>query len=595
MLAVDVNVDASEKFQTIDGFGTSLGGYTPMKLTDSWQLQDLYYEDLGSSIFRTQLSFSILKADDGNLATPVVLGPDINKNIRKFDFGANSIEQFGNFAKGSLKRKLDEVKIIGSIWSPPHWMKGPELSPYSGKPNGIMPKLDYTSFGGAVNASGGSLINTDANLTQFGRYVAAYVKGFERAYGVPLYAISIQNELAFHEPYHSCVYTPELYVNAVKAVSRWFRKEHIKTKLLGPEDVGVGSEKDPYILARQMDYIKALRADREAYEAIWGYAIHGYANDGITPQRSPAMWDQYWNGRSGQPTWKGIEKDNKPSWMTEISGGSQTWPSAMRLAKNIQDALVYGNASAWVFWGISSAPGTKADEALTNGTNSKANKYVATKHFFRYVRPGAVRLATNATNPEGVYVSAFSHDKNRTLTSVLINATDKRRSVQLNLSGLRIERLSSGYLSTEGAAWRRMRIVRLENGVATLSLPAQSIMTLQGTTARKAAPSNAPGSIRGVAFGDTNSNGKYDAKSSDTVSVGKTIFLDSNANDRLDLGERLTKTDAQGRFGFDDLKPGIYRVRRVLPGGFSYSTEPIRLKLEAGQDATGLYIGSKKA
>src|SRR5436190_734196 len=86
-----------------------------------------------------------------------------------------------------------------STASAPHWMKGAELDANTGQPDGNQPVLT------ATDSAGGSLIDTPDNLQQFGRYVAAYVKGFEQTYGVPFYAISIQNELAFHETYNSCV------------------------------------------------------------------------------------------------------------------------------------------------------------------------------------------------------------------------------------------------------------------------------------------------------------------------------------------------------------------------------------------------------
>jgi hypothetical protein len=99
------------------------------------------------------------------------------------------------------------------------------------------------------------------------------------------------------------------------------------------------------------------------------------------------------------------------------------------------------------------------------------------------------------------------------------------------------------------------------------------------------------GSLTGFAFNDNNKNGKFDSKDSKTG--GKTIFLDTNNNGKLDSGEKSSVTDSSGNFSFTGLAAGTYRVRRVFPTGYTYSTALINFTLAAGQNATGLAIGSK--
>jgi hypothetical protein len=62
------------------------------------------------------------------------------------------------------------------------------------------PEFDDSSLGGPGPTSA---------LTQFARCTAAYLRGFQNTYGVPLHAISIQNELDFDEWYGSCYYPNE--------------------------------------------------------------------------------------------------------------------------------------------------------------------------------------------------------------------------------------------------------------------------------------------------------------------------------------------------------------------------------------------------
>ncbi len=71
-------------------------------------------------------------------------------------------------------------------------------------------EFDDSSLGGTGPTSA---------LTQFARCTAAYLRGFQNAYNVRFYAISIQNELNFEEFYNSCTYPiSSNYIIALKAV-----------------------------------------------------------------------------------------------------------------------------------------------------------------------------------------------------------------------------------------------------------------------------------------------------------------------------------------------------------------------------------------
>jgi hypothetical protein len=73
---------------------------------------------------------------------------------------------------------------------------------------------------------------------------------------------------------------------------------------------------------------------------------------------------------------------------------------------------------------------------------------------------------------------------------------------------------------------------------------------------------------------------------------GKTVFLDSNNNGRLDSGEKSTVTDKNGNFSFTGLAAGTYHVRRVFPSGYTYSTSLVDVVLASGQVFANVAIGS---
>ncbi len=99
------------------------------------------------------------------------------------------------------------------------------------------------------------------------------------------------------------------------------------------------------------------------------------------------------------------------------------------------------------------------------------------------------------------------------------------------------------------------------------------------------------GTISGFCFNDTDKDGVFD--SNETKTGGKTVFLDSNNNGKLDSGEKSQVTNSSGTFSFTGLTAGTYHVRRVFPSGYTYSTALADVNLTSGQTVTNIAIGSK--
>ncbi len=69
--------------------------------------------------------------------------------------------------------------------------------------------------------------------------------------------------------------------------------------------------------------------------------------------------------------------------------------------------------------------------------------------------------------------------------------------------------------------------------------------------------------ISGTVYNDVNANGVKDT--GDAGIVNRTVFLDTNNNGALDAGEPNSTTLGTGGFSFNNLAPGNYRVRIVVP------------------------------
>ena len=71
-----------------------------------------------------------------------------------------------------------------------------------------------------------------------------------------------------------------------------------------------------------------------------------------------------------------------------------------------------------------------------------------------------------------------------------------------------------------------------------------------------------PASISGQVFADMNGNNTLD--SGEPLLAGVTIYLLDGTGNRI----ASTTTDANGKYAFTDLKPGVYGVEEIQPAGY---------------------------
>ncbi|MEG4606445.1 SdrD B-like domain-containing protein, partial [Microcoleus sp. F6_B6] len=90
------------------------------------------------------------------------------------------------------------------------------------------------------------------------------------------------------------------------------------------------------------------------------------------------------------------------------------------------------------------------------------------------------------------------------------------------------------------------------------------------------------GSITGIKFNDIDGNGTQAA--GELGVAGVTVFLDTNGDGILGVGETSATTGADGSFTFPNLPAGTYNVREVVPAGSQQTTpNPPPVILAAGQ------------
>ncbi|MGH8021297.1 MAG: hypothetical protein ACREIA_24055, partial [Opitutaceae bacterium] len=116
---------------------------------------------------------------------------------------------------------------IGSVWSPPGWMK--ENGSRTGTRAGCLldPKRDYDDD---------NRLRPD-RYRHFAKWIVEWARYME-SQGTPFFAISLQNELMFTQWFESTLYSPDEYARVVQVTGEMFESEGVRKPLFfGPEDM----------------------------------------------------------------------------------------------------------------------------------------------------------------------------------------------------------------------------------------------------------------------------------------------------------------------------------------------------------------------
>ena len=441
----NITIDKTITYQTIEGFGF-FGAYDVWWATENlWNNAwgDKIINDLGITIWRNEW------------APPAIPGVDQDADWAK----QKPVVQ-------GLKAKADQygvdLKFIVSVWSPPADMKWLCSFSWAGDVNA-------TRNAGEVSTKNGGTLNP-GKFADYSSWLDSCIKSYKDI-GVNLYGLSLQNEPLFVEPYNSCTYTTFWYYDLLNNVVPIIRSSYPDVKIFGAEnmlEMEGKSENYPWF------YHQAIKDNATARENIDILAVHGYS-DGVSATSGSEL-AKMWTNHMQQFS----VPMNKPAWMTETSGYTDSWsgsgstPGAFNLAMDIYSGLVYGNMQAWVWWQGSEASGISNYSLMSNLTCGK--KYYVSKHFYRYIRPGAVRIKCSSDDAE-IFAVAFQHPVKGTNTIVLINSGSEARSVSIQGSNLPdtytiYETTSGGNNCAEAGTVR-------SGGENRFDLPAKSIVTLQ--------------------------------------------------------------------------------------------------------------------
>jgi glucuronoarabinoxylan endo-1,4-beta-xylanase len=304
------------------------------------------------------------------------------------------------------------VTVIASPWTPPASMKT-----NNNIVGGRLAEASYATYA--------------AHLKSFVDYMADN--------GVPLYAISVQNEPDVNVTYESCDW------NASEMVQ--FVKEHgasVGTRLIAPESFNFNPTIADAILN---DTAAAANLD------IVGGHIYG---GGLAPYPLAA-------------------EKGKDFWMTEHLVLDTSWTAVLATGKEINDCMLAG-MNAYIWWYIVRFYGP-IDDGEGDGIEGDVTKrgYVMS-HFARFIRPGYARVYTRPILRRTVYVSAYRGESRYVIVAVNISSSpvEQKFFVQDRPGGTAV---FTPYVTTETLNVGKESDIEMTNGSFTVTLDAASITT----------------------------------------------------------------------------------------------------------------------
>ncbi len=323
-----VAIVATETHQVIRGFGCATvfnpPGTTAYTATEFDRLFGSGNGQVGLNILRIRIS-----SDDAWRATEL------------------------NHAKWAVDRG---AKILASPWSPPARMKT------------------------NCNIVGGKLIpDSAANYAKYLNDFALYMA----TNGVPLEAVSVQNEPDWDPSYEGCVWTA--------SEMRDFLRDHgaaiTACKLMAPE-----------LVNNNQGYVSTILSDAGAVANLDILGTHIYGG-----------------GIVDNPTAKTLGKE---VWMTEHLDTNISYSANINTAKEIHNCLTVANFNAYIWWYGKRFYGPIGQDGIVTKRG-----YIIS-HFARFIKPGSVRIGTTGNGRADVLVSAYQNGAKKVIVAINTGAAN---------------------------------------------------------------------------------------------------------------------------------------------------------------------------
>lgn len=373
--AQTASINVLTVYQPIDGFGaaSAFGGLLPTSLVN---------QEFNPS---TGLGLKFMRLN---------IVPDYTDCVANYGTCVSSSgATLPTYDLTNAQNAVDQGAVIWATeWSPPGSMKS----------NGSY-------------SSGGSFVGNATNYAALASIEASFVTLMTRTYGIPIYAISVQNEPNVKTAYPSCTWTSSQFLAYVPYLSAAL--------------AAAGYPNTKIIIAEpshwNYNYMSATMAS-PAGAKVGIIAAHAYT--GGSPTNTPAYL----------PTEYGYSYfTSQHVWETEVSDAHDSYDpsmvSGLTYALDIHNWLTISRVNAWHYWELSGQH-YGDNQGLTSQTNVLAKRAYVMGQWARFVT-GMSEVDATANPQSGVYVTAFLNLSTGAGAIVAINTNSTAVSQAFTISG----------------------------------------------------------------------------------------------------------------------------------------------------------------
>jgi glucuronoarabinoxylan endo-1,4-beta-xylanase len=417
--AQTIAVNTTSKLQTIDGFGASMAqqrvSYPNSTIDALWTTGGL-----GLSIVRTEIAPDYVDCiayyGTGN-CVPVASGATL------------TVWELSNLQRASA----DGAIVLASLWSPPTAMLSP--GPYG----------TASTFNG-----------TSGNYTALAAMEASYITLLTGTYGIPIYAISAQNE-------------PDVPLGSGLQCDWSAQQIHDFVPYLASALATAGYSGTKIMIAEPYDWNPgpAQTAMNDSAVAAKIGILAGHAYSGSASGMSLASFSNV---------------TNQHLWETEVSDFNPYDPSiasGLTYATQIHQWLTTAGVNAWNFWYGPYCTGCANDnEALTSPSNtlSMAKRGYAMGNWAKFVRPGWSMVSVS--NSTGLLVTGFISADGKSLAIVAVNPSGSDVTNQSFSIGSFHSAAASPWITSGTYNLQSQAPVAISGSTFSYTIPALSVVTL---------------------------------------------------------------------------------------------------------------------
>ncbi|MEJ5146166.1 MULTISPECIES: glycoside hydrolase family 30 protein [unclassified Sphingobacterium] len=403
-----ITLDPTQKFQTMDGFGAAITGstcYNLMKMSKEDRtkfLTETFSDEKGMGMNYIRIAIG---CSDFSLSEYTCWDKEGKENF------ALQFEE-KQYILPVLKEILainPSIKIMGSPWTPPKWMKVnnlTDLKPFDSWKSGQLNPKHYQDYGW---------------------YFVQWLQAMKKE-GITVSSITVQNE-------------PLNRGNSASLYMTWQEQQAFIKQALGPQLKAAALETKIYAfdhnynydnIADQNDYPVKIYNDAGAASYIAGAAFHNYGGD------KAELLDIH------------NQRPDKELVFTETSIGE--WNEGRNLEKRLMEDMrevALGTVNNWsravIVWNLmldtDKGPNREGgcqtcygavDISKSNFKNITRNShYYIVGHLSSVVKSGAVRIGAKGYTAEGLVYTAFQN-KDGSYAIVLLNDAEENRKITIS-------------------------------------------------------------------------------------------------------------------------------------------------------------------